>query len=117
MEKYLIYKYIHLIGMMLTFFSYGMLLYRDKLNKGKGIAITHGIGLFLILLGGGGMHAVMKLGMQPWVIIKGVLWLLLGAMIVWVKRKPDQKTFSMWILISIGAMAAYFGIFKNLHFL
>lgn len=117
MERYHIYKYLHLIGFMMTFFAYGMYLFKDKQEKVKGIAITHGVGLFLILLGGGGLHAVMKIGMQPWVIIKFVLWAMLGGMLVYIKRKPDQKVIAAWALCLIGAVAAYLGIFKNMHFL
>ena len=116
MDRDQIYKYLHLLGIILTFLSYGMLLYKDKIQKGKGLAIANGVGLFLILLGGGGMQAVLKVGMQPWVIAKMVLWVILGAVIVLIKRKPDQKILTAWVLISIGAIATYLGVFKNLLF-
>ena len=111
-NRYFIYKYLHLVGFMLTFFAYGMLIYKDKIEKAKGIAVAHGIGLFMLLLGGGGMMAVLKVGQPNWMVIKMVLFVLLGLMIVWVKRKPNQKMMSAFILSAIGAAAAFFGVFK-----
>ena len=67
MLSYPDYKLIHLLGIFMTFVSLGgVLLY--VLNNGtkvdnrwrKTVAITHGIGLFLVLLGGPHVEAHLR---------------------------------------------------------
>lgn len=56
----------------------------------KMIAITHGIGLFLILLGGFGMLA--RLGIiwpwPGWIVAKFIIWLAYGGLLTLVYKKP-----------------------------
>ncbi len=107
-----IYKIIHLAGVMLTFLSFGGLIFRSILEsdnkKLKRFAfISNGIGMFLVLLGGFGLLARYGYGWQPWVIGKLFIWVILGAMLVVINRKPKFGTTIWWIVIFLGATAAY----------
>jgi hypothetical protein len=106
------YNYMHVLGIILTFMAYGMYLARDNSTKSKGLAIMHGVGLLILLISGGGMAAKLKLGAPSWMLIKIGLWVLLGVMTIFIKRKPEMKVAFAWGICIIAALAAYLGIFK-----
>ena len=76
----------------------------------KPIAITHGIGLLLSLVGGFGLLARLGIvhgGLPGWAILKLFIWVLFAALIGLIPRKP-QLAKPLWILIILlGAIAAY----------
>jgi hypothetical protein len=75
----------------------------------KPVAITHGIGLFLVLLGGFGMLA--RLGIHwpwpGWVLVKVVIWIILGALGAVAARKTTLAQPLWWMTIVLGGLAAY----------
>ncbi len=120
MISYEIYKFIHLIGLTVTVFSLGALALQmanqktAEFKNKKLIATGHGLGLFLILLGGFGMLA--RLGivrdMPTWVWIKIVIWLLVGAALAPMKRKPEWSSWLWAVVIALVATAAWVALFK-----
>jgi hypothetical protein len=117
MIPFLAYKNIHFIGIFMVLMALGGLLLH-AINGGskdhswrKPIAITHGVGIFLILLGGFGMLA--RLGIfwswPGWVAGKVFIWVILGAGIALIFRKPALAKPLWWITIALGALAAYLG--------
>lgn len=116
MFSHTFYNYMHVLGIILTFLCYGMYLARDNSQKSKGLAIVHGVGLLILLISGGGMAAKLKLGAPWWMLVKIALWVVLGAMIIFIKRKPDLNVAFAWIICIIAAFAAYLGIFKYAAF-
>ena len=89
MLSYQFYKMVHFIGLALALFSLGAasgasLVAGGKPEVGRRIyAIGHGIGMFLILLGGFGMLARLQIH-WPWpsfIVSKIVIWGLLAAWI------------------------------------
>ena len=82
-------------------------------NK-KFIAIGHGLGLFMLLLGGFGMLA--RLGivreMPTWVIIKIVIWLVIGAILAPMKRKPQWSGWLWAVVLILVSAAAWTALFK-----
>lgn len=76
----------------------------------KPLAITHGVGLVLALVGGFGLLARLGIihGMLPtWVILKLVIWLVFGALLGVLIRKPHIAK-PVWIMmIVLGIFAAY----------
>ncbi|MGJ3243711.1 MAG: hypothetical protein ACFE0O_12270 [Opitutales bacterium] len=108
MSRVLIYQLIHLSGVLMVFLSFGALIARAwlqpeniKLRKFGGI--VSGIGLFLILLGGFGLLArVYGNEWYPWVIVKLVVWLLLGAMLAFINRKPQLAPVWFWTTLVLG---------------
>ena len=116
-----VYKLIHLIGLIMMFTSLGGLMLHAvngggrEDNKGRKIAgMTHGLGLFLLLLGGFGMLA--KLGIKwpwpGWIITKMILWLVLGGIVSVIYRKPELGKSLWFIVMLLGFGAAYLALMK-----
>lgn len=124
MITYATYKVIHIFGILLLIFSLGGLCLYFIFNGGtrepdqgrKLVAITHGIGLLIVLVGGFGLLA--RLGISPgsnwpiWVWLKFGVWILLGGMTMLISKKPGLAK-PLWLGIPIlGAIAAYLAIYK-----
>lgn len=116
MISYSIYKIIHLLGVMMVFLSMGGVI-MHAINGGgrehswrKPVAITHGIGLLLALVGGFGLLArigVMQGALPGWVIAKLVIWLVFAILVgVTIRKKSLAKPFWIFTLI-LGVVAAY----------
>ncbi len=72
-----------------------------------------GIGLFLILLGGFGLLArVYQNQWYPWVILKLVIWVILGGLIALINRKPGLSKVWYWVTLFLGLTAAWAAYFK-----
>lgn len=120
MMSYAVYKSIHLLGLLMTFMSLGALLFHSMLNQGKAhsfrkpVVISHGVGLFLMLLGGFGMLA--RLGIHSpwphWVTAKVVIWVILGGIIAVFYRKPQLSKFLWLAVLVLGFLAAYLATWK-----
>jgi hypothetical protein len=115
MLSYIFYKNLHLIGVLMVFVALGGLMLH-QINAAprentwrRPVAITHGIGLLLVLVAGFGMLA--RLGifwpMPGWAIAKIVIWLLLGAVVAVLGRAPSLAKPLWWIIIGLGALAAF----------
>ena len=106
------YQVFHIIGISMVFLGYGALLARsmaapDNVSVRKLGSITSGIGLTLILIAGFGL--ISKLGhsfTDTWILVKFVIWLVLGGLIVLINRKPQLAMLLWFLLIALGATAA-----------
>lgn len=115
MIPHLVYKNIHLVGIFMVIMALGgVLLHRitggsQHHTWRKPVAITHGVGMLLILIGGFGMLA--HLGtfwpLPGWVIVKITIWIILGALVTVVFRNPTLAKPLWWITIFLGGLAAY----------
>ncbi len=115
----LVYKIIHLTGIALTLMALGgAMVYsisggaKADLNWRKGVAISHGVGLFLVLLGGFGMLA--RMGIHwPWpgyIMVKFGLWIVFGGLLTLAYKKASS---ALWIVtIVLFAAAAYLALLK-----
>ena len=116
-----VYKFIHFLGIIMIFVSLGGVMVH-VFNGGakadnvwrKPAGITHGIGLFLVLLGGFGMMA--RLGIPwpwpGWLFVKLAIWLLLGGITGLLYRLGTGGK-SLWVVVMLlGAIAAFMGIMK-----
>jgi len=120
MLSFEIYKLVHLFGIFLVFISSGALIYHAALGQGKThpmrktAFLSHGVGLFFILLGGFGMLARLGIvsSMPLWVIIKIIIWLLVGGGLALFYRKPQLARIYWWVLVLLGLFAAYLGLWK-----
>ena len=120
MLDYQVYKLIHLIGVFMVYLAFGGLLLNalvggDKQSPGrKASAITHGVGLFLVLLGGFGLLA--RLGIHwpwpGWIIVKVLIWLAFGGLIAVIARKPGMSKAIWWLTLVLGIIAAYMAVYK-----
>jgi hypothetical protein len=114
----LIYKLLHILGLVMAFMGLGALVMMavDGATPGKrGRALAgafHGIGLLLLLVSGFGMIAKYGYGFPLWVWAKIVIWLLFGALLVVVRRAP-QHAAALWVgLPVLAAIAAWLALFK-----
>ena len=116
MISYSVYKIVHLVGVMMVFLSVGGAA-MHAINGGgrqhswrRPLAITHGFGLVLALIGGFGLLArigVVHGSLPGWVIAKLAIWLLFAVMIGLVIRKQTWAK-SIWIVtLLLGGAAAY----------
>ena len=121
MISYDVYRLIHLFGIFLLLMALGGGIVRTILvavpkgaapgdtagaSRGRGlVAASHGIALLLILLGGFGMLARLDIGMQNWVFAKLGVWLVLGALLVLIRRAPALAR-PLWLAVPLLALLA-----------
>ena len=84
---------------------------KDHPSK-KWLGIHSGVGLIILLIGGFGMLARLGTGIQPWLVVKIVLWLALGFVGAIAIRKPEQAK-PIWLAtIGLTVFAAYLAVYK-----
>jgi hypothetical protein len=119
--SYQAFKLIHILGVLFVFVSLGalMLASREGVERGTGrklAGMTHGIALLVVLVAGFGTLARLGItnpGAWPmWVWIKATIWLVLGGIIVLVRRAPQLSTLLWWLLPLLGGIAAWAAIYK-----
>lgn len=118
--SYEFYKILHLTGVILVFSGLVGLLtpvmagvaVEGKLKKM--VFMSHGIGLFLALVGGFGLLARLGLArdMPVWVYGKLVIWLALGGAISLVKRKGRYGGPIFLTLVALFIAASYLAVVK-----
>ena len=123
MISYAVYKVIHLVGVMMVFLALGGVA-THAINGGSKnhtwripIAITHGVGLLLSLVGGFGLLARLGIihgGLPGWVLAKLGIWIILAAAIGVLIRKPNLAKPLWTIILILGACAAYLAGAKSL---
>jgi hypothetical protein len=111
------YKILHLLGVLLLFAGLGgLLLLRlsDSTNERarKLAGLTHGLSMLLILVAGFGTLAKLGLGFPGWAVGKLVIWLLLAAAPVLIRKAPSLTTALWWLLPLLGSVAAALAIYK-----
>lgn len=118
--SYEFYKILHLTGLILLFSGLVSLLTlkvvgADVSGSAKKFSfITHGVGLFLVLLSGFGLLA--RLGMvrdlPGWIYVKLAIWLYFGVTIALIKRKGQLGWILYLPMLVIFILAAYLGVNK-----
>ncbi len=108
----LIYKFIHLAGVMGLFTVIGTLVAAHKQGWAKSASMLHGISLLLIIVSGFGMVAKYHYGFPGWIIAKLIIWVLLAATLPLAKRKIVPPATLLMAALVLGTAAAYLGIFK-----
>jgi len=108
----LLYKVIHLAGIMGLFSAMGAVIAGMCTSCKKMGMILHGVSLLLILISGFGMIAKFGYGMGGWVYAKIVIFIILGALPAFAKKEKFPKPVAMGILLFCGIAAAYLGVKK-----
>jgi hypothetical protein len=118
-----LYKTIHLFGLLLLFTSLGGLAVsaisgvpkKDNPAR-KLLSISHGVALFLVLLGGFGLLAKLYPGVSwpGWIYVKIGVWVLLGGVVALIYRKPALGRSLFIALPLLGALAAAMVFFRPL---
>ena len=127
MISYGVYRLVHFFGVFLLLTALGGGVIRSMLGgvarapdagpDGAGgddraarrlrrlLAISHGVALFLILLGGFGMLARLDIGMPGWIFGKLAVWLLLGGLLAATNRLAGRAR-ALWFAIPVLALVA-----------
>jgi hypothetical protein len=109
----LLYKVIHLAGVIGLFTSFGAILAGTCDRCRKGATILHGVSLLLLLAAGFGLLAKLYQNQfHGWVIAKLVIWVLLGAAPVLAKRKVLPNGAVLVGVLLLGIAAAFLGIMR-----
>lgn len=118
--SYEFYKILHLAGLIMLFSGLTSLL----TLKITGVAIegtakkfaymTHGIGLFFILLSGFGLLARLNIiGSWPnWVFGKLIIWLYFGVFVILIKKRGQMGWALYAPIIGVFIIAAYLAVLK-----
>ncbi|TVP58696.1 MAG: hypothetical protein EA351_03160 [Gemmatimonadales bacterium] len=114
--SYVTYKVIHYLGIFLLVVALGAALGRKVTSEGpdplrRRFVALHGVGLFLVLLGGFGLLArtgVSHGALFPgWVWAKLAIWVVLGGTVMLARRRA---AWAMPLLLVVPALAALAGV-------
>jgi hypothetical protein len=121
-ERYAIYRLLHLGGMFAMFMALGGIALHvvnggtKQSNTGRRlIAALHGTALFIILLGGFGMLARLKIvqgGLPPWIYAKLAIWAVMAAMGTLMYRQPVLARWMLVALPLLGMLASWVAVTK-----
>ena len=119
------YNVVHIIGIILLMSALGGAAVRAMVSSTEEIpsvrrllAILHGSGAFLVLLGGFGMLA--RLGFMHgasfpgWLWVKLGIWLTLAVALIVPRRRPELARPLLLALPLLGGLAAFMAIYKPL---
>jgi hypothetical protein len=118
-----LYNVVHIVGIVLLMSAlggaavYGMTGAPPESRRVRRLlAVLHGSGAFLILLGGFGMLARLGVmhgaGFPGWVWVKLVVWAILAVALVAPYRRPALAKPLLLALPILGGLAAYMAIYK-----
>lgn len=121
MISYTVYRLVHILGVLVLFLALGGISIHAANSTGEAarrlrrlVMATHGIGLFIILLGGFGMLARLGIntGFPGWIWGKLAIWVLLGGLVMLPYRVPALAR-PLWLIVPLlGTIAAYFALYK-----
>lgn len=122
MIPYTTYKLIHLFGLLLAFSALGGMAVHaasggtSRASGVRGVVLTmHGLGVFLLLLGGFGMLArlgIVQGGLPGWILVKLGVWTVVAVLAALPYRKPALAKWTLVALPFLGAFAAYMALYK-----
>lgn len=104
-----VYNLLHVIGVVFLVIGFLALLSASSAKKGM---MFHGIGLVILLVSGFGQLAKLNMSahMPTWVIVKIVIWLVLGGLPVLAKRHVLPRGAVVGLAFVLMAFAAYLGL-------
>lgn len=116
--SYEFYRLVHFLGIFLAISAISgqiiaAMLMQPKQNAAKRfLAINHGVGLVIALVGGFGLLAKIGGGFTGWVNGKIIIWVLFG---FWGALAFRQQKWAraLWLgMIALGVIAAYLARYK-----
>lgn len=119
------YNVVHIVGLILVMAALGGITLtavaagdRGSTWSRRSVVLFHGLGIFLILLGGFGMLArlgiVQGTSWPGWVWAKAGIWGILGVAAFLPYRFPRTAKPLLLLLPLLGGLAAYLAIYKPL---
>jgi uncharacterized membrane protein SirB2 len=126
MFSYQFYVVMHVTGLILLFSALGGASasnmhgkHAERSTARRVTAILHGVGLLLLLVGGFGLMA--RLGIKhgepwpAWLVLKFVIWLVMGGVIVALRRAAGTGVALALLLPLLGTTAVYLAKYKPLQ--
>jgi hypothetical protein len=117
--SYLTLKVVHLFALALTFMGLAGALAYNAVSPGPSVtrrifAISHGIGLLLLLITGFFLLVQLGIGknMPGWVWGKVIIWLLAGVSAVLVRRFAKFQVSMLLYLAVLVGLAAWLALYK-----
>ncbi|MCH7491225.1 MAG: hypothetical protein IID05_11090 [Gemmatimonadetes bacterium] len=118
MLSYQVYKILHLVSLFGVFMCLGALVIHHMNGGAKHfparmwLVLSFAIFMFLAFVGGFGLMARLGSGMQTWIYAKIALWLVIGAYMSVIARKPDWSKVHWFVLLVLGATGASVALYK-----
>lgn len=107
----LFYRVLHLVGIAMTVLGIGAMIVVARGGAPKGMrrvaAITHGVGLMLVLVAGFGLLAKMDLEFSGTHGAKLGVWFLLGVIVSPILRKPSFGLLAWFLTIGLVGLGGY----------
>ncbi len=119
--SYGFYSFLHIVSVLVVTISLAITSFqiytgakKENLKCRKGLSITHGIALLVAFVAGFGLIAKggYSFSGSPWIYIKMLCWLLLGAYPVVLYKNVLPRKFSVLGLVLILTIAVYTVVFK-----
>lgn len=118
-----LYNLVHIVGIILAMLALGGATILAMATPAgttprptrRLLAILHGIGVFLVLLGGFGMLARLGItqgGFPGWIWVKLAVWAIVAAALFLPRRNPAIAKPLLLALPVLGGLAAYMAIYK-----
>ncbi len=111
----LFYKVVHVVSVMVVFLSLGGLISAARsgdVESRRLAGMTHGLALLVAFISGFALLGKLALGFPAWVMVKIGIWLVLGGILVAIRKQP-QKTALWWTAVSLlGLVAAWLALYK-----
>ena len=115
MLSYEFYKSLHYFGIVLAIISLaGLIVHainggtKDNFPARKLMAISHGVGVALILIAGFGLMARRGVSMTEWpgwILVKLAIWVVVGGLVMLPLRKPALAK-PLWFVLPLFGLVA-----------
>lgn len=117
------YNLVHIVGIILAMLALGGAAILAMVTPvgatprptRRLLAILHGVGMFLVLLGGFGMLArlgIAHTGFPGWIWVKLAVWAVVASALFVPRRNPGLARPLLFALPVLGGIAAYMAIYK-----
>lgn len=111
---YTTYTVLHILGVMGVLLSLGAaaaLGIQVEAAARRRNSLLHGLGMLLILVSGFGMLAKGNLGFPGWVILKLAIFIVIGALPVWMRRIHAPWPMTL-ISLALGVLAGWLAVYR-----
>jgi len=110
--SYAFFMILHLFGIFMVLMSLGGLIVLGVVEDSqwrKLAAMTNGIGLVVVFIGGFGLLGLLQLGWPGWILVKIVIF---AVMMVLARRLPQSGKYLWWGSLMLAGFAAYLANLK-----
>jgi len=116
--SYLAYKLLHLVGVFAVLMALGAQIAsagaagKSRIHKIAGLC--HALGLVVILFAGFGLlvRLTVPWPWPGWVLVKLLIWLLIGSSLALVRRQAALAVVWWWAVVGLATLAGYMALYK-----